>query len=69
MLPIGHGLARRRAAAVRLPPLECGHRDPIEHLKGVTIGDPPADRWPRYDVHDLGLTCEHGPRCPRKVAA
>lgn len=25
-------LRRRRDAADRLPPLECGHRDPLDHL-------------------------------------
>jgi hypothetical protein len=40
-------LRRRREASRRLPPLQSGHRDPLDELAGLGAGDEPI--WYRHD--------------------
>jgi hypothetical protein len=56
-------LRRRRDAALRLPPLEDGRRDPLDGLAGK-----PARivEWGGYDVRTLGLVCAHDEDCPAR---
>jgi hypothetical protein len=56
-------LRRRRDAALRLPPMEDGGRDPLDGLAGK-----PAHivEWGGYDVRTLGLVCAHGENCPAR---
>jgi hypothetical protein len=57
-------LRRRRDAALRLPPLADGHRDPLDRLAGLPV--PRAADWGGYDVTTLGLACSHGEDCPAR---
>lgn len=53
----------RREAALRLPPMEDGRRDPLDGLAGIPAR---AAEWGGYDVRTLGLTCAHGDDCPAR---
>lgn len=58
------GLMTRRTAAKRLPPLDCGHRDPLDCR--VAVADPdPCSRvcwtWGLPELLDLAATVG---RCP-----
>lgn len=48
---IGAQLRLRRGAALRLPPLQCGHRDPLRCLLDTSNGPQPAS----YCCSSLGL--------------
>ncbi len=54
-------LRRRRDAALRLPPMADGRRDPLDGLAGKPVR---IVEWGGYDVRTLGLTCAHGDGCP-----
>lgn len=54
-------LRRRRDAALRLPPMAGGRRDPLDGLAGQPAR---VVEWGGYDVRTLGLTCAHGDGCP-----
>lgn len=54
-------LRRRRDAALRLPPMKDGRRDPLDGLAGKPVR---IVEWGGYDVRTLGLACRHGDGCP-----
>lgn len=56
-------LRRRRGAALRLPPLPDGRRDPLDQLD---LPVPRVVEWGGYDVITLGLACSHGEDCPAR---
>lgn len=58
-------LQRRRDAALRLPPLEDGFRDPLDKLAGVPV----PRQSEEIDVVTLGLCCTHGEDCPARQSA
>lgn len=51
---IREGLARRREAALRLPPLDCGCHDPetLDHIEGRCKWRR-RDPWPRVDGEEI----------------
>lgn len=55
----------RRDAALRLPPLVYGCRDPLDDLAEIPVR---AVEWGTYDVTTLGLDCAHGEGCPVRRA-
>ncbi|MGH3191931.1 MAG: hypothetical protein ACRDPY_32850 [Streptosporangiaceae bacterium] len=54
-------LRRRRDAALRLPPMKAGRRDPLDGLAGKPVR---IVEWGGYDVRTLGLACRHDDGCP-----
>ncbi len=56
-------LRGRRDAALRLPPLADGCRDPLDALAGSAAS--PVE-WGGYEVTTLGLDCAHGDGCPAR---
>jgi len=56
-------LRRRRDAALRLPPMDDGRRDPLDGLAGIPAR---TVEWGGYDVRTLGLSCAHCDNCPAR---
>lgn len=57
-------VSSRRTAAKRLPPMECGHRDPLDCRRGSTATDPCSRicwTWGLPELLDLAATVG---RCP-----
>jgi len=59
-------LRGRRDAALRLPPLVDGCRDPLDDLAEIPVR---AVEWGGYDISTLGLDCAHGDGCRARYRA
>lgn len=59
-------LRRRRAASLRLPPLECGHRDPLDCSADKPAPRLHCDQCLTFDVGERErlATCWESERCP-----
>jgi hypothetical protein len=59
-------LRRRRAASRRLPPLDCGHADPLDCVAGRPVRKWQCDQCLTFDYGERErlMTCWESERCP-----